>query len=155
MTDLNTMFPGRADYVGPTAGIFGLLHHDRLYEESHDVVQRVDYVRREKAANEIAIRLHNMIYLGSCQAAVECVALDANYAAAVAVLDADYAAAALAPLHAAYRVKRAQLHARIVAYIKERIPDCAGNGRELVFEGFQYTKARTKACKYRAYTGSL
>ena len=100
----NDKFPGRPDYVGPTTGWFGLLHHDRLFEESHDVMERVDHVGREKGREkpkgEIAIRLHNMIYLG-------------------AVADTF--------------AKRALLDAEIFAYISTNIPDCAWNGTELVF----------------------
>ena len=96
---VNVLFPGRPDYTGPTTGIFGLLHHEELAESSHDVMERVAYVKANKPANEVAIRLHNMIYLGDCPAA-----------------------------H-----RRAPLYAEIVAYIKTHIPDCAWNGKELVF----------------------
>ena len=64
-TVTNDKFPGRPDYVGPTTGWFGLLHHDKLFEQSDNVMERVDYVRREKPKGEIAIRLHNMIFLGA------------------------------------------------------------------------------------------
>lgn len=106
----NILFPGRPDYTGPTTGSFGLLHHAILCEHSHDVMERVDYVKREKPKNEIAIRLHNMIYLGGCDAAAKCDPLDAEY-----------------------RAKRTTLDAEILAYIKQHIPDCAWNGKELVF----------------------
>ena len=106
----NTMFPGRPDYVGPTVGWFGLLHHDQLCEQSHDVMERVAYVKSWKPTHEIAIRLHNMIWLGGCEAEAK-----------ITVLDADYEA------------KRAPLDAEILAYIKTHIPDCAWNGTELVF----------------------
>lgn len=66
---MNTMFPGRNNYTGPTAGMFGLLHHKILCEDSHDVMERVRYVRHEKEAHEIDTRLHNMIFLGFCPAA--------------------------------------------------------------------------------------
>ena len=59
----NTLFPGRPDYTGPTTGCFGLLHHDVLFEWSHDVRERVHYVRNYKPKVEQAIRLWNMIYL--------------------------------------------------------------------------------------------
>lgn len=74
----NALFPGRPGYTGPTSGDFGLLHHDVLAESSHDVIERVTYVRREKPANEVAIRLHNMIFLGGCPAAAERAALYAE-----------------------------------------------------------------------------
>ena len=117
----NTLFPGRYNYTGPTKGWFGFLHHDQLCEESHDVNKRIDYVKREKPKNEVTIRLHNMIYLGGCEATAKLAPLDAAYEAKLAPLDADYAA------------KRAPLNAEILAYIKSNIPDCAWNGKTLVF----------------------
>ena len=161
----NTMFPGRANYVGPRTGAFGLLHHDQLYETSHDVMERVAYVKREKPENEIATRLHNMIYLGDCSATAkrdalhtdywakcgalkadyqaECALLDAGYWAKRAPLDVDYRAkyGALAAdyqakcdaLYTDCRAKRALLDAKIMAYIKLYISDCAWSGEELVF----------------------
>ena len=142
-TETNILFPGRPDYTGPTTGIFGLLHHDQLCERSNDVMERVRYVMREKPANEVAIRLHNMVYLGGCAAAEKLIALYAKYnadraalyakyAADCATLDAKYAAD-LAPLDAKYEADRAPLDAEIIAYIKQHIPDCAWNGKELVF----------------------
>ena len=45
MTTPNTLFPGRPDYTGPTIGWFGLLHHDTIFEQSHNVNERIEYVR--------------------------------------------------------------------------------------------------------------
>ena len=128
----NTLFPGRYNYTGPTKGWFGFLHHDQLCEESHDVNKRIDYVKRAKPKNEVAIRLHNMIYLGGCEATAKRAPLDADYEAKLAPLYADFKAK-LAPLDADYEAKRALLDAEILAYIKMNIPDCAWNGRTLVF----------------------
>ena len=161
----NTLFPGRYNYTGPTKGWFGFLHHEQLCEESHDVNERIDYVKREKPKNEVAIRLHNMIYLGGCEATTKRAPLAADYGAKLAPLYADYEAkrvaldaaykakrnalyadykAKLAPLdaaytssrdalYAAYTFKRVALDAEILAYIKSNIPDCAWNGKNLVF----------------------
>jgi hypothetical protein len=194
----NTLFPGRPDYTGPLTGTFGLLHHEQLCENSRDVGERVDYVKRHKPVNEVDIRLHNMIYLGDCPAAAKraplyadyqaklapldadyeakralldadyqakcallyadyqakCAPLDADYQAKCAPLDADYEAkrallyadyqakcapldadyqAKCAPLDADYEAKRAPLDAEILAYTKHHIPDCAWNGKTLVF----------------------
>jgi hypothetical protein len=117
----NTLFPGRPDYTGPTTGWFGLLHHDTLYEQSHDVMERVAYVHRAKPEHEIKIRLHNMIYLGACDAITKRAPLDADYRAK------------RAPLYADYKAKLAPLDAEITAYIREQIPDCAWGGKELQF----------------------
>jgi len=150
----NTLFPGRYNYAGPTKGWFGFLHHEQLYEESHDVNERLDYVKREKPKNEVAIRLHNMIYLGGCEAIAKRVPLDADYKAQRVPLDADYKAQRAAldadyeakrvpldadykakrvPLDADYEAKHVSLDAEILAYIKSNIPDCAWNGKTLVF----------------------
>ena len=140
----NTIFPGRPDYVGPTAGWFGLLHHDRLYEESHDVMERVAYVRANKPKSEIYTRLNNMIYLGDCPAVTKRKPLSAEYEAKLEPLDAEYRAklepldaeylAKLEALDAEYWAKRKSLNAEILAYIRAAMPDCAWDGRMLVFK---------------------
>ena len=127
---VNTLFPGRPEYIGPTEGWFGLLHHDKLYEYSRNVMERVEYVRRDKPAREVAVRLHNMIYIGDLGAKraplyadyeAKCAPLDADYEAKRAALYADYEAkraplyadyeAKCAPLDADYEAKRAALYA--------------------------------------------
>ena len=145
MTDENKRFCGRPNYTGPTVGKFYGLHHDVLFEHSHDVMERVRYVRREKPKNEVATRLHNMMYLDpdECPAVLACIALDADYEAKRDSLYADYEAkrdslyadykAKRAPLDADYEAKRAPLDAEILEYVKRHIPDCAWNGKELVF----------------------
>ena len=112
MSEENKRFPGRPNYTGPTTGWFGLLHHDLLYEESDNVMERVSYVKKYKPDAEVAIRLHNMIWIDP----VECQAM-----------------AKLAPLIADYEATRNQLYANILAYIKKYIPDCAWDGTELDF----------------------
>lgn len=147
---INTLFPGRPDYTGPTAGWFGLLHHDVLWEKSHDVRERVRYVERNKAENEVGVRLHNMIYLEEDETVAKLdplwtdyrtkrnaiyddykAARNAIYGDVMAAL-VDYAAAC-ARLNADSDAKRAPLDAEILAYIRTHIPDCAWNGTELVF----------------------
>src|SRR3990167_7776958 len=140
---MNTLFPGRPDYTGPYEGWFGLLHHDRLCEESHNVMERVEYVKCTKPEHEIVCRLHNMIYLGGCDAVAKRDQLDADYRAKRDQLDADYRAkrdqldadyeAKRDQLDADYRAKRDQIDAEILGYIRRRIPDCPWDGRELVF----------------------
>ena len=128
----NTLFPGRFNYTGPTKGWFGFLHHRQLCEESHDVNERIGYVKLEKPKNEVAIRLHNMIYLGGCGAIARLAPLNADYAAKHDALNADYKAK-FDVLNADYKAKLAPLNAEILAYIKSNIPDCAWNGKTLVF----------------------
>src|SRR3990167_3522248 len=106
----NLLFPGRPDYAGPTEGFFGLLHHDTLCEPSRNVLERVAYVRENKSSSEIPVRLHNMIYLGGCKAAIESVAYQAGYKAKSASLYANYKAKS-ASLRADYKAKSASLRA--------------------------------------------
>ena len=137
----NTLFPGRVNYSGPTNGLFGLLHHSILCEWSHDVRERVAYVKCEKPVLEVAVRLHNMIYLGK-PAGVKFEQLYADYEAKCSQLYADLRGQGR--LTIAYEAKRDQLDADykaacgrlnvgILTYIKRRIPNCAWNGLELVF----------------------
>ena len=99
---VNTFFPGRDSYTGPTTGWFAFLHHEKLFEESHDMMERVAYVKSKKPKREVWIRLHNMMYLdpGLYPAVAKCAPLDAE----------------------------------ILAYIKLEIPDCAWNGKTLIFD---------------------
>ena len=161
----NTLFPGRYNYTGPIKGWFGFLHHEQLCEKSHDVNERINFVKLHKPDNEVAIRLHNMIYLGGCKAMAKlAVLLYTDYKAKCDALLADYEAkcdalytrvrttgrnrraeAKRAPLYADYRAKRDALYAddyeakcdalyaEILVYIKSNIPDCAWNGKMLVF----------------------
>ena len=124
----NTLFPGRYNYTGPIKGWFGFLHHGQLWEKSHDVNERIDYVKLHKPDNEVAIRLHNMIYLGGCKAMAKCDALHADYEAECDALYADRDA-----LYADHRAKLGVLDAEILGYIKSNMPDCAWNGKTLVF----------------------
>lgn len=77
---MNDKFPGRENYTGPTSGWFGLLHHSMLCEESHDVMERVEYVVKNKPPHEVAIRLRNMIYIDPdvCDAPAKRALLDAE-----------------------------------------------------------------------------
>ena len=66
MTDTpNTLFPGLPGYTGPTKGWFSLLHHaGGLVEWSDNVMERVDYINRNKPKSEINTRLRHIVYLG-------------------------------------------------------------------------------------------
>ena len=105
----NTLFPGRPNYVGPTAGWFALLHHDTLFEQSRNVNERLDYVRHNKPKNEVALRLHNMVYLGAVAASCEAIATDRK----------------------AYDEAYAPANDQVLTYIRSVAPDCAWNGTKL------------------------
>ena len=142
MNTSNTLFPGRPNYTGPTTGWFALLHHDTLFEQSHNVNERLDYVRHNKPKNEVALRLHNMVYLGavadvcakraplSADWRAKRAPFDADYQAKRAPLDADYQAK-YAPLDADYQAKCAPLDAEVLAYVRSVVPDCAWTGTKL------------------------
>jgi hypothetical protein len=101
----NKLFPGRPDYTGPTSGVFGLLHHAVICEISQNVMARVADVKCYKDPPEVRVRLHNMIYLGDCPGAEEFARRKVWSA------PSDYSDA----------------YEKILAYIKEHIPDCAWN----------------------------
>jgi len=113
---MNTLFPGRPDYVGPKSGMFAFLHHEILCEPSDNVMERVDYVRQHKPPAEIETRLHHMMFLDAalCPAVAKRAPLDADYGAKLAPLEADYGAKR-ATLEADYAAKRAPLYADYAA----------------------------------------
>ena len=63
MEQPNNLYPGRPNYEGPTEGIFGLVHHDVLFEASEDIMERVDFIREHKPKDEVKTRLHCLVYL--------------------------------------------------------------------------------------------
>src|SRR3990167_2950487 len=61
---INKLYPGLPDYVGPKSGFFTLLHHHGPpIEWSHDVMERVKYIQKDKAAHERPIRLRHIVYV--------------------------------------------------------------------------------------------
>lgn len=127
---LNTLFPGHRngrgefDYQGPTSGWFSLLHHgDDLVEWSDNVMKRVQYIVSHKPADEQALRLRHIVYLGE---------IGADYNAKHESL---YAGSAYDLLCA--KAKRAPLDAEIIDYIKPLIDGFAWNGKELVMSTSQ------------------
>ena len=123
----NTLFPGRPDYTGPTTGYFGLLHHDRLFEWSYNVLNRIDYVRNYKPKDDQAIRLWNMIYLDIPEVNKARNDYDTAYNDWYkAHNDHDKA-------RKDWNKAWKDLKPLILAYIHKHIPDCPWNGIELVF----------------------
>lgn len=155
----NFRFPGRENYEGPTTGMFGLLHHTELCEPSHDVMERVNYVKHEKDPHEIPTRLHNMIWLGDCEAAAQWDVALQTYRANDSTLYCEFyeakallleeaeeaeCAIALDALNAKYHADRDTMNAESSAvirscestiheFIKQHIPDCAWDGEQLLF----------------------
>ena len=164
--DENTLFPGRDNYTGPDSGALGLCHHNYLFEPSHSFAERVEAIRNTKPKNEIATRLHNLIYLDFAmipgisqeagarleEAAARWQEADARWQEAAARLeeaDARLEEAAARWQEAAARWREptarwreaaarwreavAPLEGAVLAYIRAQIPDCAWNGKQLVF----------------------
>ena len=52
----NHTHPILPDYTGPTEGWFTFLHHDQVIEYSRNVLERRDYVLREKPGHEQTVR---------------------------------------------------------------------------------------------------
>jgi hypothetical protein len=111
----NLLFPGRLNYKGPTEGYFGLLHHDTLFEYSANVLERVEYVKEEKPADEVLIRLHNMIYLPFINGTWW-----ENYKNRNKQFTEKYKTATYN-----WKKKQKELGAGVLAFIKQHIPDCA------------------------------
>ena len=162
MTNANTMHPGLPGYTGPTTGPFALLHHGRLFEWSHNVMERVDYVRREKNTVEVPIRLRHMLYLGGCRVGGMAAYVKARDACDKArdaydkardacdkagdaydkARDAYYKASdAYDKARDAYcgardahdKAWNAVDRAAVLAYIRKHVPDCRWDGKELLF----------------------
>ena len=132
---MNKMYPGRANYSGPTTGVFGMLHHDILSESSHDVRERVEYVRSRKPKNEIPTRLHNMIYLGECKAALRYAEYNAKRELLYAMLYDEYNAK-YSSLYANYKAKRELLDAHYEAKYAPLAADYEAK-RELLDAGYK------------------
>jgi hypothetical protein len=78
-------FPALPGYDGPIAGWFHAIHHNSVVEWSDNINERIAFIRTNKPAHEVQIRLSNLMYVG------DYVASCAEYATACGELDADYA----------------------------------------------------------------
>ena len=157
---MNTLFPGRPDYVGPKSGMFAFLHHEILCEPSDNVMERVDYVRHHKPPAEIETRLHHMMFLDAalCPAVAKRAPLYADYEAKRAPLYADYGAklatlyadyeAKCATLYADYEAKRATLDADYEAKRATLDADYGAKRAPLDAEILDYIKAHIPDCSW-------
>lgn len=151
MHTMNTLFPGRDSYEGPTIGTFGFLHHRILCESSVNVMERVQYVTDNKVSEEVSIRLHNMICLNECPEAEEYAELrnfywdqhDSLWYKHHAVLNTTPQAELeevqeeqwreKSEFNRAHKAKLAELSIPIMAYVERFMPDHSWNGFELDF----------------------
>ncbi len=148
----NLLYPGRPNYEGPIQGFFGLLHHSVIAEWSHNVMERVEYVKRYKAENEVEIRLWHMCYLSEerlpkefVEAWKTCVEARKNYLKA----GKTYREAGKTYREAGKTYREAEkacgeavktyyktlktFSPHLLNLIKELVPDTTWNGEELVF----------------------
>ena len=59
----NTIYPLKPNYTGPTKGWFAWLHHDTVLEWSDNVIERTDYVFKNKPKHEMKARTEHMIVI--------------------------------------------------------------------------------------------
>ena len=102
----NRLYPGKPNYRGPTSGYFTLLHHcGPLVEWSDNVMERVEYIKSNKAAHEIPVRLRHIVFVPQPKA--------------LRKADADW--------QKAYADK-------LLAYLHKHVKDCKWDGKEIVFK---------------------
>ena len=120
---INKLYPGLPDYVGPKSGFFTLLHHiGPPIEWSHDVMERVKYIQKDKAAHERPIRLRHIVYVQKKMIPKPVQKADVEWQKAEAEWQKAYA-----EWQKADAVK-------LTAYLHKHIKDCRWNGKELVFK---------------------
>ena len=56
-------YPGLPGYDGPQVGIFAYVHHERRWEPSHNIGERIAYIMQHKPQHEIRTRLACLRYL--------------------------------------------------------------------------------------------
>ncbi len=143
----NLLYPGRPNYEGPTEGFFGLLHHSIIAEWSHDVMERVEYVKKEKPKNEIDIRLWNMCYLSEERLPKELVEAVKTYEEAWMTWEEALKMTCWESWNTYEEARKTVEEAKktynkilqisspqILNLIKELVPDTAWDGKELVFK---------------------
>ena len=151
-------FPALPDYDGPTSGLFGLVHHDKLFEYSRDILERVEFYNTGgKPEHELETRRRCLVYLdptgqpwavarakcGADWAKYVAVRADygadwANYVSVRDKYDADWAKYVAARDKydadwAEYEAATAEYASQIEAQIRALVPDLPWNGKELVF----------------------
>src|SRR3990167_3630266 len=112
---INKLYPGLPDYVGPKSGFFTLLHHHGPpIEWSHDVMERVKYIQKDKAAHERPIRLRHIVYVQKKMIPKPVQKAEAEWQKA----------------EAEWRKAEAE---KLTAYLHKHVKDCRWNGKEIVF----------------------
>ena len=144
----NLLYPALPNYKGKTKGFFTLLHHaEHLIEWSDNVMERIEYIIKEKPEEEREIRLRHIMYVPDSLIPVKLrKALAASYKARAAYKKAR--AASYKALAAFYKASAALYEASVafdkewaasdksktlLAYLQKHVQDCLWNGTEIVF----------------------
>ena len=153
----NLLYPGLPNYVGPKSGYFTLLHHEGpLMEWSHNVMDRIDFIKREKSSIEVPIRLRHIVHYaieltpGSVQKAyterqkayTERLKAEAEWQKAEAEwlkADAEWLKADAERLKADAEWLKADAEwlkaeaDKLLVYFRKHVPDHRWDGKEIVF----------------------
>ena len=127
---MNTRYPGKPDYTGPTKGLFTLLHHEGpLLEWSDDVMERIEYINKQKPEHERAIRLRHIVFFPENLWGEKLQKADAEWRKADTTrqkADAEW--------RKAYDEWQKADADKILAYLKQHVKDCKWDGSTLVFK---------------------
>ena len=133
---MNTLYPGKPDYTGPTKGLFTLLHHEGpLLEWSDDVMKRVKYINEQKPEHERAIRLRHIVFFPENLWGEKLRKAYAEWQKECAEwrkADAEWQKAYAEWQKADAEWWKADTN-KILSYLKQHVKDCKWNGSTLVF----------------------
>ena len=125
----NLLYPGLPNYVGPKSGYFTLLHHEGpLMEWSHNVMDRIDFIKREKSSIEVPIRLRHIVHY-----AIELTP------GSVQKAEAERQKAYTERLKAEAEWQKAEAEwlkaeaDKLLVYFRKQVPDHRWDGKEIVF----------------------
>ena len=141
---MNTLFPGRANYIGPTSGVFAFVHHEILCEWSNNINVRLTYVRDNKPIYEQKVRLSSIMYIPESvcptvyEAHAKSVEARAKYDEAHAKsVEARAKSVEARAKSVEARAKYDEAHAKcddiILAYVLKHQPTVPWNGKTLTF----------------------
>ena len=146
---INTLYPGRPNYTGPTSGIFAFVHHEVLAESSHNINERIAYIKEHKPTNERESRLYHLLYIDIPELAKAYEDWDkackdwekaykdwvkANEDLDKARKDCDKASEDLDKANEDWDKALNNFKLEILAYVNKHIPDHKWDGKELRFK---------------------
>ena len=121
---MNDRNPGLPNYTGPNSGMFYGVHHDRLFEYSRDINERLTYIDNEKPQRERTSRRRHICLMLQSDADIP----DSVWAESAKLwAESDKLWAESAKLLLPYRAQLETAWLRLV-------PDNRWDGREIVFD---------------------